>query len=260
MTFFKDLAGALSLWRFWMFDAWLEMAVRHRYSVLGLLWLLLPTVVFVAVVGTIFRQVMSADASYFLYITTGLVIWGPINHVLNGAPNCYRANRAFVLIGGTPLLTFNLQLVFFAVLVLAVQFLLILGAVLVFRPPVSANVATVIPALAMLFLLLFPASVALALIGTRFEDFGEAVRSIVRILFLATPVIWSISDQARYEVLKPFLYLNPFFFLIELVRAPLMGHAVNPAYWLYLSGYVVAAWIFALVTYRYLRDETTLWL
>jgi ABC-type polysaccharide/polyol phosphate export permease len=260
MQLIEDLAIAARQWRFWMFDAWLDLAVRHRNALLGFAWFFVPNLITIVVIGGIFRHVFGQDQSFFLYITLGVVFWLPINQVCTVAPELYKAKRAFILVGGTPLLAFNMQLVFNALMNFAIQCILIVGALAVFRPSLTMSALLAVPAILLMVMTLFPCSIIFALAGARLDDLGEAVRAIMRLLFIATPVFWSVSNGARYELLKPFLYLNPFYFGIELFRRPLMGMTAPVEFWAWLTGYCVVAWIVAAICYRAMRNDTALWL
>lgn len=256
----EDVVTATALWRFWMLDAWLDMTLRHRASLLGLFWQMFPTLFFVVLVGSIFRHVMSAGVSFYLYLLIGLVVWAPINQVLTGSADCYRANRAFLMVGGLNPITFNFKLIFHSFLFLIIQGVLVVAGVAAFRSHVTHEVVYSFLGLALLFVLLLPVSIILALIGARFQDFSEAFRSFVRVLFLSTPIIWTLDNQNRFEAVRMFLYVNPFFFALEIIRAPLLGEPVNHAYWLPLAAYAAGAWIVAVILYVKLRRTTTLWL
>lgn len=256
----SDLHAAMRLRRFWMLDAWLGITIRHRMSALGFVWHLLPTLIFVATVGTIFKNVNAVDNSFFLYLLAGLVIWTPINHVLTAAPDCYQSNKPFLLSGGLNLLMFNLKLLFEAFLYMIIQAILIVGALIVLWRLPGIDILYSIAGVFALFMLLFPVSVILALIGARFQDFAEAFRAIVRILFLATPIIWTVTDESRLAHIAKVLWINPFFFALEIIRAPLLGLSTNAEYWLPFMLHVVVTWVVAYILYGRLKGTTTLWL
>ncbi len=68
------------------------------------------------------------------------------------------------------------------------------------------------------------------LLGTfcaRFRDIGPIVASIMQIAFFLTPVIWQPEQLGEHAVYLP---LNPFFTLIEIVRAPLLGTTPSEAH------------------------------
>ncbi len=257
----ESIVKSCRIWRFWLYDAWLEQALRHRMSVLGLLWTLIPVIVFVGLIGSVFRHVTDAGVNFYMYLLAGFVIWTPVNHILSGAGRCYNANRAFVMVGGLPLLSFNMKLTVQAAFLLMTQAILIPFAWLVFRPALSVELLYVLPALMLMFLLLFAISVTAALIGARSEDFSEALKSVQRILFLATPIIWSASTNLeRLALVKPLLYVNPFFYAVELIRAPLIGVPINHDYWLPLAGFTFASLAVAALFHRLMARETPLWL
>jgi ABC-2 type transport system permease protein/lipopolysaccharide transport system permease protein len=66
----------------------------------------------------------------------------------------------------------------------------------------------------------FFASLTIGMVSARFRDIPQVINSVVQILFFLTPVFW------KPESLKGHAYVteyNPFFHLLEVVRAPLLG-------------------------------------
>jgi ABC-2 type transport system permease protein/lipopolysaccharide transport system permease protein len=56
--------------------------------------------------------------------------------------------------------------------------------------------------------------------SARFRDIPRIVASLAQIVFLITPIIWTPDALGPRAYLA---YVNPFFHLIEIVRAPLLG-------------------------------------
>ncbi len=59
----------------------------------------------------------------------------------------------------------------------------------------------------------------------------------MQIAFFLTPVLWKPEQFGRNQVYLP---LNPFFDLLEIVRAPLLGYLPAPEVWLAAVLYSVA--------------------
>ena len=58
------------------------------------------------------------------------------------------------------------------------------------------------------------------MVSARFRDIPQLIASVVQIVFFVTPIMWKpelLQDRAYIAA------LNPFFHMIELVRAPLLG-------------------------------------
>ena len=60
----------------------------------------------------------------------------------------------------------------------------------------------------------------LGAICARYRDVGPIVGSVMQIAFFLTPVIWQPHQLGDGAVLLP---LNPFYAVLEIVRAPLLG-------------------------------------
>jgi ABC-type polysaccharide/polyol phosphate export permease len=80
-----------------------------------------------------------------------------------------------------------------------------------------------------------------AIISARFRDIPQIVQSITQAAAIMTPVFW-LPDRipARYHLI---LDLNPFYHLLQAVRAPLLGAGVAPHTYLFLAGMAVVGWL-----------------
>jgi lipopolysaccharide transport system permease protein len=76
----------------------------------------------------------------------------------------------------------------------------------------------------------FAVCLILGVICTRFRDVPPIVASIIQIAFFITPVIWSpaILQHRGREFLETW---NPFFDLLDIIRAPLLSTPISPAIW-----------------------------
>lgn len=62
------------------------------------------------------------------------------------------------------------------------------------------------------------------------------------------------------HVSRAFIEFNPFYHFIELVRAPLLGHAPENASWFVAVGLAVFGWAVALVFFGKYRWRVAYWL
>jgi ABC-2 type transport system permease protein/lipopolysaccharide transport system permease protein len=65
------------------------------------------------------------------------------------------------------------------------------------------------------------ASLTIGIVSARFRDIPQLIASIVQILFFLTPIFWKPESLRAYAYVTDF---NPFFHLLEIVRAPLLGN------------------------------------
>jgi ABC-type polysaccharide/polyol phosphate export permease len=82
-------------------------------------------------------------------------------------------------------------------------------------------------------------SMMVGIASARFRDIPQIVGSVMQFAFLFTPVFWRPDSRAS---LRAVLDLNPFYHLLETVRAPLLGQAVDPQSYLVLVAMAVVGW------------------
>jgi lipopolysaccharide transport system permease protein len=68
----------------------------------------------------------------------------------------------------------------------------------------------------------------LGAICARFRDVAPISTSIMQIAFFLTPVIWQPQQLGPGAM---YLVFNPFFVLLQIVRAPLQGHMPTVTEW-----------------------------
>ena len=96
----------------------------------------------------------------------------------------------------------------------------------------------------------------LGLLSARFRDVPLIVASVVQVLFFITPVIWKpemLPGRALW------LDLNPFYHLVEIMRAPLLGQTPALDNWLTVILITVVGWAVALFFYSAYRWRVAYW-
>jgi lipopolysaccharide transport system permease protein len=85
------------------------------------------------------------------------------------------------------------------------------------------------------------------------------VGSILPIFFYLTPIIW-MPDFMPGKLGLRLLEFNPFYHMISLVRAPLMGDIPSYNTWIFCGIAAVLGWIVAMLVYARSRDRVVFWL
>lgn len=88
---------------------------------------------------------------------------------------------------------------------------------------------------------------------------GQIVQSLLQIVFYVTPIIWMPSllpARAGSMILDP----NPFYHLLEIVRAPLMSIAPSATNWLVSIGIAIVGWFFSILLFDKYKTRIAYWL
>jgi ABC-type polysaccharide/polyol phosphate export permease len=256
-----DLVASLRAPGFWLYGAWIDVSVRHRGQALGALWSVASTALFVGMIGTLFSHVMDGGSTYFAHLATGFVFFSFIQSNLNQSANVFIRNKNLIQNGYAKyadyvLRMFCTQLINLAYGLTVVVCVLILAPV-EFTPAVLALSFTV----PLFFIAVLGADFFLSIAGARYKDIGELLKSVLGLAMFITPIIWVAEPgQGKGALIGPFIYANPFYYLIEIVRAPLV-YGVVP--WFEIAVVVAATpiiWLLAALTYAKGRSYVPLWI
>lgn len=256
-----DIKASLSAPGFWLYGAWIDVSVRHRGQALGALWNVASTALFIVMIGTLFSHVMDGGSTYFAHLATGFVFFMFVQQNLNQAANIFTRNRALIQNGYVKYTDYVLRM--FATLLINLAYnCVVVVCVLIFAPvTITPAVFALLFTVPLFFVAILGADFFLSITGARYKDIGELLRSVLGLAMFVTPIIWVAgSGQGKGAILGPFIYANPFYYLIEIVRAPLV-YGVVP--WFEITVVVAMTpvlWLLAGVAYAKGRSYVPLWI
>lgn len=219
-----DIGNALTRQRLCYELALEDLRDRYRRTVFGLMWICLSFLLFILVKNVVFSTLSDRDPAYFFtYMTVGFAIWTFMQSVLTEGSNCYNLSRFWILGTNLPYFLYISRYIYRAI----IEFLLVLAtalaACLVIGRIELAGLVWLLPVLAFYALTAVGAIMLLAPLAVLFPDVVHAVRSVMRVMFFATPIIWVPVEGTVLETVA--LY-NPFTHYIALLRGPLLGEPV----------------------------------
>lgn len=223
-----DINSGLRLWRYWGYRSLLVYKSKFLGTRLGLLWPSLSLLIVVGVLGSVWGVVLKKTdvSAYVVYLIAGFAIWqflsGAVNQAAQGVPSL-GAGASVAAIIFERFSTMSITLVSLVPIVLVVRFLL--------GGPSYAHFWYLLPSIFSLIFWTFGVMLVVMTLVTLFPDFRQLVQSIMRLAFLATPIIWEPSRFGKYE---NYLWLNPFFPPLETLRFAITGQSSMSEY-LYFS-------------------------
>ena len=222
--------------------AWHDVVSRYRGSLLGPLWITLSMGLMVLGIGVLWGGLFRVPVHEFIpFVAVGIVFFGVVTTTINEGCDTFVQAAGMLSQTALPMFTFVWRTVLRNLINLA-HHLAIVAAVLVYGDLwTRANYLGA--GLGFVFLVVNVAwvSMLVAIISARFRDIPQAVASITQAAAIMTPVFW-LPDRipARYHLI---LDLNPFYHLLQAVRAPLLGQAVAPHTYLVLAIMAVVGWV-----------------
>ncbi|HWW47924.1 MAG TPA: ABC transporter permease [Xanthobacteraceae bacterium] len=242
-----DLWAGLRRYEVWWIFAIHEIKQRFRRSVLGPFWLTLSMGVMVAALGLVFGTLFNQDMRSFLpYLSTGLIFWGLMTTVINEACTAFIVSEGSIRNVPMPLSVHLYRMMARNLIIWTMNMVIYLAVIVYFGVRPNANFFLFIPGFLLLLVNLFWMAMVASILSTRFRDIPQVIASLLQVVFFVTPIFWSIESLPTRPA---FIHWNPFYHLLEIVRAPLLGAAPHALSWmiavcLAIVGIPVALWLY----------------
>ena len=219
----RDVVDGTVLWPLWVTLGWNDIRQRYRRSLLGPFWLTASMAIMVVSLGVIYARIFKTDINDFLpFLCVGLLVWGFISSTLNEAGTLFIGSESYIKQVRLPFSLYVYRFVWSRLIIFAHNFVIYLGVLAYFRISPGIVVLEAIPGLLVVLLNALLVSLYVGMTSARFRDIPQIVASVVQIVFFVTPIMWKPEFLGERSYL---IAINPFFHLIEVVRAPLLGHA-----------------------------------
>jgi len=233
-----DIRGAVELWPLWVRLGWNDILYRYRRSTLGPFWFTASMAITIVALGLVYSQVLSLPARELMpHVCVGLIVWAFMNSVVLEAGNLFTGSESYIKHVKLPYSLYVFRFVLSKAIIFAHDFPIYLATIAYFRIWPGPVALFAIPGLLLLILNGVLITISLGMASARFRDIPRIVASLSQIVFLITPIIWMPGLLGERSYLAG---ANPFFHMIELIRAPLLGSTP--------SGYTLFAVFFITVT------------
>ena len=224
-----DVRRGLRLWRLAWSLGWLDIRLRYRGSMLGPFWLTISTGVMVGALGYLYSALFHMELKEYLpFLALSQVLWGFLATLVSESCSVFTDSETVIRSVRMPFFLFSMRVLIRNSLVLAHNVCVIILVFALLRVWPGATALFAVPALALWVADALALSLLLGAFCARFRDIMPIVNSVMQIAFFITPVIWKPEQLGVHGVWLP---LNPFFDMLQIVRAPLLGEAPAPLVW-----------------------------
>ena len=252
-----DIGNGLALWRLWVTLGWNDILQRYRRSILGPFWLTASMAVMVVALGFLYSELFRTPIRDFLpYLCVGLLVWNFLSSFLTEGCNLFIGSESYIKQIKLPFSVYVFRSSWSKLIVFAHNFVIYFGIILYFGIWPGAASLLFLPALALLILNGAAASTYLGMLSARFRDIPQLVASIVQIIFFMTPIMWNTELLKGRRIVAD---INPFYHLIEIARAPLLGVVPDMKHYVIVLAITVVNLGFALLFFVRFRNRVAYW-
>ena len=262
---FPGVRGLRDLWRGWRDyrELWLTVGLydirkRYRRSVLGPFWITVSVGTFILGLSFIYAPLVGGDMKSFLpFIAFGFIAWQFISQLLMDGCNVFIANGPIIQQLRAPLSIYIYQTVWRHLIILAHNFLIYVVVAVAYGIWPSWQTLLVIPGILLVCINGMSFGMLFGTLCARFRDIPPIVTTITQMMFLLTPILWRPDQVPGRE----FVYeLNPFFYLVQVIREPLEGVLPSLFIWSVTVGFTSVGFLVSLLFFSRFRNRIVYWL
>ena len=251
--------GAWRQMRTWLAEGLREVRSRQQASRFGPFWTALPLGGAVLMLGLVYGALLGQDQEIFWrYLAVGLALWGLVSGSLREGAGIFIGRNPINELPKPPFSTPLFRGAWVSLLIFTYNLLPFLALSLWEQHYPGMALLWLPPALALLWANGLWLSLIAGLINVRFPGMEGPTARLGQLLFLVTPVLWHPAMLSEGSLL---VTLNPLYYLIELVRAPLLGNSPAPGLLLVCALITLLGWALtlALLTVTYCRLPYWAW-
>src|SRR5262245_8349267 len=212
---YRDLLAVLSRHR---------INVRYKQSRLGGLWALLQPLAMMLVFTAVFARLVrvpSEGVPYALFAYSGILPWTFFSGAVSNGTGSLVSHAALVTKVFFPREILPLSYVIAAAVDLIIGSVVLVGLLIFYRVPLTAELLMVVPIVALLSILATACGLVLSAIQVRMRDVGVALPIALQLLMFASPVLYPLGVvPAAWRTLY---LLNPLAGLIDGFRRSVLG-------------------------------------
>lgn len=226
-----------------------DIARQYDRTAFGILWLLISQTITISGIAFVFSTVFRTELKdFFPHLAISILSWNLISGAISESPRVYHAAGPILNAFPVPYATFAFRMVIRYFVGFAFGLPIFIAVALWFSVPLFPTVLLTLINFPLLALLLYPLANVLGIAGARFRDLAPTIGSIIYLLFLVSPILFkpeTIPQRAAF-----LLYLNPFYYLLELVRRPFLGDVPPLHVYAAVLAMAAVAWVLSAIANR----------
>lgn len=253
------LAAAIIDPKVWIGLGWSDVVQSYRRTMLGPFWITLNLAIFTAAMTIVYGALFGVKASnYAGYVVCGMIAWFWVSALLSDVGNTFINYNSYIKSMPVDKAVFIWGTVYKQVITLAHHLVIYAILVAIGMIHLSVYTLTAIPALILLVLLSVPVTAIASIIFARFRDVPRLIGGTIIIVMMVTPIFWQPSMISGWR--KAVIYFNPVYYVIQLIREPLLGHPLAPHTIFAVVGMTIAAWLIGSIAYRRYSSYVVFWI
>lgn len=256
-----DVREVFHRWEFWVRLGAVEVRRRYRRTYVGPFWVSISMAIFIAATGIVYSLLFQQEIKQYIpFLASGMIAWTPISSIMTESCVTFVSAEGILKQIPLPYTVLIAASIWRNLIVFFHNFIIYCLVVLLFDVPVNANTLLIVFGILSYAINGMWIALLIAIVCARYRDIQPLLVSALQILMFVTPIFWPASMLEKNLLGKICVWVNPFYHLTQVIRAPLLGEC--PQWFVYVSVTLLAVfgWLFTLVLFSKVRQRIIYWL
>lgn len=242
--------------RIWLHLGWRDIRSRYALTALGPWWTTVTVLLFSISLGVVYAGLFGVPLSQYLpYVTSGLVSWYLVSGVISESTSLSSFYKSLLLNTSITVASLALATTWRNVIIFVQSAPIALAVTLIGAGHLTWSILLLIPGLFVASMVFVPGAYLLSAVGNRFPGFVTLIPTLLLLAFLTTPIFWDPEITGD----RTWIYqYNPLYWLVTVVRQPLLSQVPSWEAWLIVCGFGFALWLVALNRTRLIETSVSL--
>lgn len=239
---------------------WQDVKQAYRRSAIGAFWITAGMAVQIGTMGFVFTMLFKTNpADYLPYLTASTIFWGLISSIINDGCFSFINAEAIIKQLKIPLYSHVLRVAWKSIITMGHNLVILPVVFLVLGRGFGFEAILSIPGFVIVVANLVWISMLLSMLSARYRDMPPIIGSLMTVVFYLTPVIWQPGLIGNNQLAHFLLGLNPFYHLLQIVRAPILGELPTIENWSLSIMFAVVGWMLTLAIFRRYQNKIAYW-
>lgn len=241
-----------------LYFGWDDIRQQYRRTFLGPIWLTFGTCAWIFGMALVLSALFGQSIGTFLpHTATGMFIWTFLALSLTDGCNVFVTASALINSMRLPLFFHVFRALLRYTILYAHYLAVCLLLMLVLGHPPGMLALLAIPGIAIHIVTAFGFIMVMGLTNARYRDLMPILGVMCQLMPLLTPIAWKRDMLKQHTWIADF---NPFYHLIEIVRAPLMGELPTTLSYQVSLAVMVLAVVIGLWRFQRVRYKLIFWI
>lgn len=228
----------------------IDLKLRYRSSVLGILWSFIEPLLMLTILLLVFSSILKTNVPNFpIFLLLGIIFYQMYSRATSMGIESLLSRGGIISSINVPHIIFPISSSFTALIMMAFEFTIFFAFLVVFQFIPSITIL-VLPFLVLLvFILSLGLAIPLSVVNVHYRDIRSIWTIILQATFFLTPIFYKLDFLP--EIIRQYIQFSPLVQIVEMTHQVVLENKLPDPFWLsYTVIAVISVFIIGLLIHK----------